>query len=134
MSVESEIGDLKCPKEDIPDNDFLFRHVHKNLIHQGTLARGVVFKNHGDGMSTDWSKYSNVQQTRNRVKLNNKNPTDYGVIKLNVKEVRNIEEQVVEHNPLNENRAHTLVKGDKTEKTRVLFGRIYKWAIEPPVI
>lgn len=52
---------------------------------------------------------------------------------MKVKDVRNIEGQIVEHTPLKENRAHTNVNGEKTEKVKVLFSRIYDWSIKPPI-
>ena len=123
------------PKEEIPDKDYLFQRVHKNHIVQGTLAVSMVFKNYGEGMSTEWSHYSSAQKTKNRVaKLSPpKDPKNYGVINLKVKEVRKISGQTVVHTPLKENRAHTDIKGEKTEKAKVLFSRIYDWSIKPPV-
>jgi len=121
--------------EVIPKKDYLFQRVHKNLIFNGNLSIGLVFKNHGAGMSTDWSKYSTPQKTKKRVKKleTPKDPANYGVINMNVKKVRDINGQIVEHTPIKDNRAHTDVKGEKTAKVKVLFSRIYEWSIKPPV-
>gem|GEM_PF-2942347 len=69
--------------------------------------------------------------TKERVRIDQKDPDLYGVIKMNVGEVRAIEGQIVEHTPLNENRSHTDVKGDKTPKQTVYFNRIFQWSIKP---
>lgn len=84
-------------------------------------------------MSTDWSKYSTPEETRGRVR-SGRSPDDYGVLRMNVGEVRGIPSQAVNHKPLDDNRAHTNVTGptgNKTEVTRIryLFSRIGEWVI-----
>jgi len=127
------MAELECifPKEEIPNEHSLFQRVHRNLFRNEKLAISLVFKNHGDGMSTDWSKYPTPMDTKERVRIDQKDPDLYGVIKMNVGEVRAIEGQIVEHTPLNENRSHTDVKGDKTPKQTVYFNRIFQWSIKP---
>jgi hypothetical protein len=111
--------------EEIPDKDNLYRRVNKAQFMDGELIP-QVFSNLGKGMSTDWSKYSTPSETKNR----GNNPDD-GVISLKVKDVRNIENQIVEHTPSKNNKSHTDVKGEKTEKVRVEFSRIFNWEIKP---
>ncbi len=43
--------------EIIHDKDKLFYRVHKSFLRAGKLLLGV-FREIGDGMSTDWEKYS----------------------------------------------------------------------------
>ncbi|MEJ7684312.1 MAG: hypothetical protein WKG06_41975 [Segetibacter sp.] len=90
----------------------------------------IAFRNHEGGMSTDWANYSTPKETQERVKLYGKFPENYGVINMVVADVRKIEGQQVIHKPLPENYSHTDVEGEKTDKVRLLFLRIYKWEIE----
>ncbi len=122
MVEESGIAGLDI--EEIPDKDRLFMRVHSNNTKNGLLIPGA-FKNHNDGMSTDWSKYSIPEQTRQRAK----NPSRNGVIEMSVKDVRAIPGQRVQHTPIPSNRAHTDVLGEKDEESRVKFLRISRWAI-----
>ncbi len=118
------------PTEVIPDEDSLFMRVHRNYIKDGQPIPGT-FRNHGegdqDGMSTDWSKYSTAEQTKQRAT----NPLwQGGVIKMRVEKVREIPQQKVQHAPLDDNRSHTNVKGPKDTKTRYLLMRSWEWAIQ----
>jgi len=126
VPTESEVDEPSYPIEKIPNIDSLFMRIHKNHFQQDEIIT-VAFKNHD--MSTDWSKYSTPSDTQKRVKLNNKDPNNYGVISMNVGKVRNIDGQTVEHKPAPENRAHTEVIGEKITKVRVQFLRIFKWEI-----
>lgn len=119
------------PSEIIPNEDFLYRWVHKDMF-EDKILNTIVFSNLGSGMSADWSKHSAPEETKNRVKLFKKNPDEFGVLRLNVGKVREIENQIVTHTPSKNNIAHTDVSGEKTPKARVLFSRIYSWAIETP--
>lgn len=112
--------------EEIPGQDFLYLRIHEaNLYPDGTPNPGA-FRNRPDklkdGMSTDWDKYSNPAQTRDRAHEPYKNK----VVKMNVGEVRLIPQQIVKHTPdlENHNRAHTDVFGPKDTEARVLFRRI----------
>ena len=68
-------------------------------------------------MSTDWDKYSNPLQTRDRAKASP--PEENGVIQLVAGDVRQIPQQEVIHAPLPDNRAHTNMKGpEKLQKSQ----------------
>ena len=118
------------PTEDIPDNDLLFMRAHRNYFEDdGSLGIGV-FRNRPteqDGMSTDWEKYSTPQEARDRART----PRDNAILKMVAGDVRRIPSQTVVHEPDPHNRAHTEVFGDKkaTPEVRVLFGRIFEYAI-----
>lgn len=112
--------------EEIPDDHSLYMRIHRQFIKEGILQPGA-FKNHGEGMSTDWSNYSIPSDTQNMAR----NPFDNGVISLNVGETRLIPDQTVIHSPKDDNRAHTDVLGEKGTKIRILFKRISKWEIYP---
>lgn len=115
------------PKEQIGESATLFMRIHKSMIDEGIPIPGA-FRNHGDGMSTDWEKYSTPKETQNRGKV----PSDNGIIKMNVGDIRKIPFQSVEHTPVLGNRAHTDVFGEKNKdpEVRLKFSRIWKWAIK----
>lgn len=121
---------MNWTEETIPNVDDLYMRVHKvHIDDQGNLAPGV-FRDQGDGMSTDWNAYATPQDTQNRGKV----PQDNAVIALNVGEVRAIPLEV-KHSPLLENRAHTDVIGNKKDKypppgVRVKLLRISSWKIQ----
>lgn len=116
--------------EDIPDQDALYLRVHRSWWKDGKLNLGC-FSNHPKktgGMSTDWSKYSTPDDSRDRAK----SPPDNAVFSLNVGAVRAIQGQTVEHSLISgdpeipDNRAHAEVFGPKNTESRVHFGRIYQ--------
>lgn len=105
--------------EEIPDHDDLLRAVHECFRKRdGTISPGA-FKNQEGGMSTDWSKYSTAEQTRQI----RKEPEKNAVVRMNVGRVRDIPEQRVVHTPDATNRAHTDVEGIKDAEVRVLLRR-----------
>ena len=121
--------DLSWESEDIPDTDVLYMRVHwRQLDEDGVLIPGA-FKDIGGGMSTDWDKYSNPDQTRARAA----DPTANAVIAMSVGEVRTVPGQIVIHTPSLEfnNRAHTDVIGEKKKnpEVRLKFTRIYRIVI-----
>ena len=121
--------DLSWESEDIPDTDVLYMRVHwRQLDEDGVLIPGA-FKDIGGGMSTDWDKYSNPDQTRARAA----DPTANAVIAMSVGEVRTVPGQIVIHTPSLEfnNRAHTDVIGEKKKnpEVRLKFTRIYRVVI-----
>ena len=107
--------------EEIPDGDHLLDRVHRQWLRKnGSLAPGF-FQNRPDersgAMSTDWSKYSTPDETRDRAKT----PHDNAIGRLIVADVRSIPEQVVVHTPIQyhselpDNRFHTDIQGPKEE-------------------
>lgn len=104
--------------EQVPDGDFLFTAVHEMWFRDGAILPGA-FKNHGDGMSTDWSKYSTARKTQQRRSQPEKN----AVVQLSVQRVRAIPRQRVEHTPFQDNQAHTDVFGEKDTEVRILLRR-----------
>lgn len=118
--------------EEIPDEDLLYRRVHRNLVAFSEPAYSVIFKVSPPGMSTDWSKFSTPTETRNRALSSN--PEDKGVISLQTGEVRAVDSLSVNYTPTKENKAHTTVIGEKTPEVVVKLSRIYSWEIKPPNI
>lgn len=119
MANQDEVTDW--PAEQIPDLAQLFMRVHKTWSRNGSVSLSA-FKNHANGMSTDWEKYSTAHQTRSRAK----NPGVNAVVSLDVGSVRNIPGQSVQHTPDREfnNRAHTDVFGEKNEEIRIMLRRL----------
>ena len=113
MSINNE-----WPVEDIPGGDHLYMRAHKQFLREGRLKPGA-FRDHGGGMSTDWSEYSTPDETRQRARI----PEDNGVLDLPVGEVREITLRV-DHAPLPDNRSHTDVVGEKNSEVRLKLGRI----------
>ena len=113
------------PKERVPDSDHLFMRVHSQWIKDKKPSVGA-FQNRGDGMSTDWDKYSTPEETLRRAP---RDPSKNEVIKMQVGAVRQVPGQSVDHTPLAENRAHTDVSGEKDTEARMKLRRICDWAI-----
>ncbi|MQY63496.1 MAG: hypothetical protein GH143_04215 [Calditrichaeota bacterium] len=115
------------PKENIPDRDDIYRRIPKYQYRKdGTIGPGA-FKDKGDSMSTYWSKYSTPHETKNLAAESGVNPDDFGVVALNVGDVKEIPQQV-EHTPF-KHRAHTSVIGDKTLEVRARFIKMSRWMI-----
>ena len=115
-------------KEDIPNDTRLFMRVHiKTWVKDGQLVSGA-FQNHEGGMSTDWEKYATPQETQQRGR---KSAQEYGVVSMKVENVRNVPHQTVEHEPEDDNRAHTNVLGEKDEEARLLLKRLTAWVLPP---
>lgn len=113
----------------------MYMRVHRSyIVVPGRIPTGC-FKDapkDGDGMSTDWSKYREPEITQT---AGAKGASTYAVIALNVQAIRDIEsdpKQTVVHDPLGDNRAHTLVHGPKGSgfpEIRVKFARISTFVI-----
>lgn len=115
----------KWDVENIPDEDLLFYRVHKSLIRDGEPIPGA-FRDQGDAMSTDWSKYSTAIESQRRARV----PEDNGIAELEAGRVRSIP-QTVQHSPdpNTNNRAHTSVIGEKNTEVRFKLLSMYHWAI-----
>lgn len=118
---------MAYPREEIPDGDDLYMRIHYKTIREGKPFAGV-FKNHGRGMSTNWSKYSDANATRIQ---GTQNSGAYGVLSMRVGDVRTIPEQVVVHSPEPSNRAHTDVEGKKDVENRLKYYNIHSMVIQP---
>ncbi len=116
---------MSWPRENIPDENSLFYRIHRTWIQNGNPIPGA-FKDREGAMSADWEKYSTPKETKNRART----PDDNGVVEMNVKDIRNIPNQTVEHSPIPDiNRSHTNIIGEKDEEVRLKFRRISNWVI-----
>ncbi len=113
------------PKEVIPDKCSLYYRVHATYFRDNVLIPGV-FRELGDGMSTDWDKYSTPEQSKARAKK----PENNGIVSLSVEKLRILNFNVI-HAPTYGNRAHTNVKGVNVE-TRLKLLDVFKWEIKIP--
>jgi hypothetical protein len=87
-------------------------------------------------MSTDWGKYSSVDEARARARR----PQENGIVTLEVAAVRSVSALTVQHSPFDANQAHTDVIGIGTDGPRtnevrhLLWSRCsQKWAKAPDV-
>ena len=123
--------------EEIPNAGKLFMRVHVRQLLKDKLHPGIFRPHRGRstdspaGMSTDWEKYSTAEQTRNR----HPNPESNGVISLIAGIIRSIEGLRVQHEPINDNSAHTEVYGlegvNKVRRRKKLFDHFNVWLIDP---
>jgi hypothetical protein len=113
------------PVEEIPDSDDLYMRVHKMFVLEGELQPSV-FRNHGDGMSTHWSKYCTAETALTFAKRS----ADNGVVSLRVGSVRAVPLSV-EHTPseVTSDRSHADVRGAKTAEARLRLLDIATWQI-----
>lgn len=128
---------MSWPVEIIPDDDSLFYRVHKNKVRSGLGAN--IFSAVGDGMSVDWSRYSDPTASRLRAKV----PADNGIVELGVGAVRSLSQRLrdrqlhVTHDPLDENRSHGLIRpiACRIEDVEIRDGLFEivaaKWTISP---
>jgi hypothetical protein len=137
----------RWPSEPAPAKDALYRWVHQQWFNKAGEVSPTFFRNARDpetgregGMSTDWSRYSTPQETRERAK----DPAINGVIEMTVGDVLAIPttpKQKVLHTPIQnhpnpeikDNRAHTDVLGPKDDnEIKRLFSRISRTVISAP--
>lgn len=79
-------------------------------------------------MSTDWDKYASPEETRLRASTSGFSPADFAVMALPVRDVRGLA-QIVEHDPLPDNRAHTNLTGEKDAEIRLKLTRLCRIVI-----
>lgn len=126
------------PAENFLDDHFLYRGIHKSLWMQwdsiDTIQPNFFIMRHAlNGLSVDWSKYAKPKDT---LKHKRNGLTTYGVIQIKVERLRkcvkkNLFPLELYHNPIPENRAHSLIEGiPQCNKARlkVELSEIAEWA------
>jgi hypothetical protein len=110
--------DLRFSDETVPDHDSVFMRAHRNHIVNGLPGPGV-YRAHEGGMSVDWCKYAQPEQTKARAKK----PQDNAVLEMNVGHIRSIPTLDVLHTPEPKNQAHCDVPLPEVEEdlTEVRF-------------
>ena len=116
---------MSWPVETILDNDKLYMGIHKSWFYKDGEIMPGAFRDHEEGMSTEWSKYSTPDQTRQNRRI----PSDNAIMAMQVGEVRDIPNQEVQHTPTTRIRAHTDVSGEKTPEARLKFKRVAQMVI-----
>lgn len=141
-------------KERIPDEATLYCFVHKANVDykKGNVPRAAAFQNtpkEGDNLSSDWAEYSSAEETRARIgkqfKFNSqvfKDPRDFGVLQMSVGILRSEHyRQDINYDPIfndpeilgvPNNKAHSIIVGEKDEQLRLDMVKISLWVIEPP--
>ena len=109
--------------------------VHRNNVSTSGEPNAVALRDHSPpeggrpGLSTDWCRYSNPQETQARTGR----PEKYGVVAMLAGTVRTIPGLTLEHDPLPDNRAHSNIYGDKKDQEiRVRLTRCLEWVIAVP--
>lgn len=97
--------------EEIPDPDTLFRRAHRSQLSEGITA--ACFEPHGPpglkGISIDWSRHRSAAESRHgHLK---KPASEFGVLQVVARTVRDIVGLELEHTPRPNNRAHSDVWG-----------------------
>jgi hypothetical protein len=106
-------------QEVIPDADTIYCRVHRTHIDNRKADIERIKPSAFDptpykepnGLSVNWSRYSDAQSTKDGVVANGKNPDDFGVVSFVVEKVRGIPLGVI-HDPVYEpveNKAHSLL-------------------------
>ncbi len=126
------------------ENYSLYYRIHIQYIREENPERisPSSFKDHGLGMSTNWSKYSNASETQ---KGDGKKPRkDFCVVSLIIRSIRenNVINFKIVHDPLQKtnkflgNRAHTNVFGlldnerrYQIKEAQIFLSRIATWEI-----
>jgi hypothetical protein len=124
------------PVEEIPDDGVLFRLVRKQgHLYPSGQAKPSAFSNAPDGgMSTEWNKYADAQDTKKRAAVlfrKDPDPAHYAVVALRAVDVRALKTQEIRHTPRPSNRSHTDVFGEKDNEIRVKLARIASLVIPP---
>lgn len=114
--------------ENLPNEDTVFYRVHKSYCMDGELNYSV-FKEIGDAMSVDWSKYSTPTDSVSRAKT----PKDNGIVSFIVMQLRSLKLSVY-HAPSKDNRSHSSVKGNdkpiqQDTEIRFKLKKLAKWKI-----
>lgn len=121
----------------IPNEDSLYLRVHRNNIDFEILdpikkIKPMAFDPHpmgSTGLSVNWQKYSNPEETKNQARK----PHENGVLSCVVLNVRGINPLDVEHCP-SSNRAHSHINNVPSRKNnatiRMKLRDIFKWEIE----
>jgi hypothetical protein len=128
-------------KEPIPGEHKVYRWVKNSLFVDGEVAPGAFRNatdengNKTDGMSVNWEEYSTCLSTRDDLINYGKNREEYGVVEINVGEIRTKIDpsQEVEHAPELNNSAHSEVKGDKTKRTQKMLRDVASVCVLPVI-
>ena len=105
--------------ETIPDGANLFRRVHQQFVRNGRPTPSAFRGGAEDRniVSVDWDKYSTPDECRCRAPV----PEVNMIVSLVATQTRSIDAIQVDHDPTDQNRAHSQIRGDLSVKTRTLL-------------
>ncbi len=104
----------KLLSEYIPDRDRVFRNINKKYAENGRPTPDAF---DDAKASVCWEVYCvDPAECPQRMNPKQKVYTKYGVCALNVGEIRKLALQEVIHKPSERNPAHSIIKGEKTER------------------
>jgi hypothetical protein len=124
---------MPWPVEEIPDEDAVYLRIHHTFADNNGKPIPGAFRNNpkGDpaaGMSVNWERYSTAEDTR---RLGCQKPaSEYAVARLITGSVRELPGQTVLHEPLEDNRSHSEVFGEKSTEVRLRFLAIYELVLD----
>ncbi len=134
---DSKTNDDK-DKELIPDEDYLYRRIHKTFI-QGSSRKinPSCFRFLNNLLDCEWSKYSTPEEAINRAK----DPSSNYLVRIKVKDLREIPPLNVIHAPEPSFRGHSLIIIAKPRidkgfmiKIRNILSQISEWVYPPSQI
>lgn len=115
--------------ETIGDQEILYYRVHKNYFRLSKIVP-QAFQSKGDGMSTDWAKYSTEQESYSRCKI----PADNAIVSLSTADIRSEKLLDAIHKPEDNNQSHSLVVGIPTNEPFKTEVRLHLMKIHKEVI
>jgi hypothetical protein len=102
--------------EEIPDDAILYLRVRYTLVDADGYAQVNAFRDQGEAMSMNWSKYATPEDTRQFSQRHP--PHTYAVYAITAEVLRAKLGLIVVHTPRSYNRAHVDVIGEKTAEVR----------------
>jgi hypothetical protein len=128
---------LGWPVETIPDEDTVYRRVHKALLdlEDPDFIPPAAFRVVADEISVEWEKYASADEALRRAR----DPLVNGLVELQASTIRETGSLDVKHTPLSDNRAHANIVGfhglqkSKLTKLRLQLSMRARWTIKPPV-
>ena len=130
-SVASPLTTSHSGREEIPDEDSLYRRIHFSRIKSGKIRPSAFDLHEGEvGLSVDWARYCTPEDTLQRARK----PRENAVGTWLCGEVRALPGQVVRHDPQPDNYAHTLIVGEKTAEVRLQLARLCRILLPAAVL
>ena len=111
--------------EEIPDSSLLYRRVHKSKL-DGGISKSAFALGRGErGVSVDWADLTTAQRALERAKV----PEHNALYSLSTGGVRSLG-LIVEHDPVPDNPAHSLVIGDNGPAVRFKLARMCRLVLD----
>ena len=126
---------LGWPVETIPDEDAVYRRVHKALldVEDPDFIPPAAFRVIEDEISVEWEKYASADEALRHAH----DPLANGLLELQASSIRETGSLDIKHAPLPDNRAHSNIVGfhglqkSKLTKLRLQLSMKARWIIKP---